>query len=49
MINIDSLGVEVLTPRGILRSATLNVCSTLLNVCSTLLNIGSAVLNGDFF
>lgn len=41
MINIDS-------PRGILRSATLNVCSALLNVCSALLNIRSAVLNGDF-
>lgn len=39
---LNPLGVEVLAPRGIFRSATLNVCSALLN-------IRSAVLNGDFF
>ena len=46
---LNPLGVEVLAPRGILRSATLNVCSKALNVYSKALNIRSKVLNGDFF
>lgn len=31
-----------------LRSATLNVCSTVLNLSSAVLNIGSTVMNIDF-
>ena len=35
---LNPLGVEVLAPRGIFRSATLNVHSTTLNVYSSTLN-----------
>lgn len=45
---LNPLGVEVLAPRGIFRSATLNVCSATLNVRSTTLNVYSATLNGIF-
>ena len=52
---LNPLGVEVLAPRGIfrsatlnVRSATLNVRSTTLNVRSTTLNVYSATLNGIF-
>ena len=45
---LNPLGVEVLAPRGIFRSATLNVRSATLNVRSTTLNVYSATLNGIF-
>ena len=45
---LNPLGVEVLAPRGIFRSATLNVCSATLNVRSTTLNVYSSTLNGIF-
>ena len=46
---LNPLGVEVLAPRGIFRSATLNVCSATLNVRSTTLNVYSATVNGTFY
>ena len=46
---LNPLGVEVLAPRGIFRSATLNVRSATLNVCSTTLNVYWATVNGIFY
>ena len=46
---LNPLGVEVLAPRGIFRSATLNVRSATLNVRSTTLNVYSVTLNGIFY
>lgn len=45
---LNPLGVEVLAPRGIFRSATLNVRSASLNLYSTSLNVGSTSLNETF-